>query len=127
MIDRESSRHLQVEHGFSLAEWRVLAFICSAGPASASEFGAAAEIDRAEISRAVGKLTQAGLIERNPSKENRRRLIISATPKGHATFLTIRDDRRKYFQEIMSAVPANEWKLLGKTLEAIAERVDSLR
>jgi DNA-binding MarR family transcriptional regulator len=64
MIDRQSSRDLQ-RHGLSLAEWRVLAFIGTAGPASASTVGKVGEIDRAEISRAVSRLETKGLIARS--------------------------------------------------------------
>ena len=127
IIDRESARHLQSQHGRSLAEWRVLAFICGIGPSSASEIGTAAEIDRAEISRAVTKLSAAGLIERNPADGNRRRLVIRPTPAGKAEYRKIRGERRAYFQAIMSGVPAKQRPEFGRHLEAIAERVDSVR
>ena len=64
MIDRETSRQLQDEFAISVAEWRVLAFVCAAGPASASDIGTAGQIDRAEISRAVRNLAAADLIAR---------------------------------------------------------------
>ena len=46
MIDRETASSLQNEFSLSLPEWRVLAFVCGLGSASASEIGQAAEIDR---------------------------------------------------------------------------------
>ncbi|WP_336982066.1 MarR family transcriptional regulator [Altererythrobacter fulvus] len=127
MIDRVSARQLVSTYGISLAEWRVLAFVCSAGPSSASEIGAAGEIDRAEISRAVNKLLEGGLITREPSEDNRRRLIISPTTAGEAQYRKIRDERRAYFQSIMAVIPDEERGRFAQHLQALAEAVGSLR
>lgn len=127
MIDRVSARQLNLTYGISLAEWRVLAFVCSAGPSSASEIGAAGEIDRAEISRAVTKLTESGFIERKVAENNRRRLIISPTSQGEAQYRKIRDERRAYFQAIMAAIPDDERERFAQHLEAVAQAVGSLR
>ena len=126
MIDRVSARQLNSTYGISLAEWRVLAFVCSAGPSSASEIGAAGEIDRAEISRAVTKLVEAGFIEREAASDNRRRLIISPTPAGGKRFRQIRDERRAYFQSIMAAIPDHERPRFAEHLEALASAVAAL-
>ncbi len=127
MIDRVSARQLHSAYGLSLAEWRVLAFVCSAGPASASEIGAAGEIDRAEISRAVTKLIDAGFITREQAENNRRRLIISATPEGEAEYRRVRDERRAYFHSIMAVIPEDERDRFAQHLEAMAIAVGSLR
>lgn len=127
MIDRVSARQLHSAYGLSLAEWRVLAFVCSAGPASASEIGAAGEIDRAEISRAVTKLVDAGFITREQAENNRRRLIISATPEGEAEYRRVRDERRAYFHSIMAVIPEDERDRFAQHLEAMAIAVGSLR
>ncbi len=123
VIDRESARQLQNEHNLSLAEWRVLAFVGTTGPASASEIGNAGEIDRAEISRAVSKLVEGGLVERSPSKENRRRLIISITDKGEAKFTEVRDVRRKFFQEMMASLSREDRSQLSRNLESMARNI----
>ncbi|HTN14722.1 MAG TPA: MarR family transcriptional regulator [Sphingomonadaceae bacterium] len=127
MIDRISARQLHSAYGLSLAQWRVLAFVCTAGPASASEIGAAGEIDRAEISRAVTRLVESGFVLREQAQNNRRRLIISATPEGEAEYRKIRDERRAYFQSIMGAIPEDERVRFAQQLEAMAIAVGSLR
>ncbi|WP_172592954.1 MarR family winged helix-turn-helix transcriptional regulator [Altererythrobacter sp. B11] len=123
LIDRHSARQLQAEHGLSLAEWRVLAFIGSSGPASASEIGTAGEIDRAEISRAVSKLLEAGLVQRHPCESNRRRLIISVTPAGQAKFEQVRADRRKFFAEITASLSQQDRARLSGDLEVMARNI----
>jgi DNA-binding MarR family transcriptional regulator len=123
MIDRETSRQLQEEFELSVAEWRVLAFICAAGPASASHIGSAGQIDRAEISRAVRKLAAADLIAREQDEGHRRRRIIHPTAAGRRLFGQIRELRRNYFQTLMGGIPADDRHRLDAMLEKIAHQL----
>ena len=119
MIDRQSARDLQ-KHGFSLAEWRVLAFVGSAGPASASAIGKSGEIDRAEISRAVSKLEAKGLIERRPDENHRKRFIISPTEIGERVFREVRDERRAFFRSVTAGLSQAEREAMDSGLELMA-------
>ena len=123
VIDRESARQLQSEHNLSLAEWRVLAFVGTTGAASASEIGTAGEIDRAEISRAVSKLIEAGLVRRDPSEQNRKRLMISVTDAGAVKFAEIRDVRRIFFQDMMASLSREDRARLSRDLESMARNI----
>jgi DNA-binding MarR family transcriptional regulator len=119
MIDRRSARELQ-KVGLSLAEWRVLAFIAVAGPASASKIGKFGEIDRAEISRAVGKLSAKNLIERRPDENHRKRFIISLTDAGERLFGEVREDRRRFFRRMTGELSRAEHDAMERGLEMIA-------
>jgi DNA-binding MarR family transcriptional regulator len=126
MIDRETSRQLQEECELSVAEWRVLAFVCASGPASASHIGTAGQIDRAEISRAVRKLAAADLISREPDGTHRKRRIIHPTESGKRLFKKVRDLRRSYFQTLMHGISADDRRRLDAMLETIARRFVTL-
>jgi DNA-binding MarR family transcriptional regulator len=119
MIDRQSARELQ-RFGLSLAEWRVLAFVGSAGPASASKIGKYGEIDRAEISRAVGRLEARGLIERRPDATHRKRFIISPTAAGEALFGEVREERRRFFRGMTEGLSRPDREAMDKGLETLA-------
>lgn len=123
MIDRETSRQLQEEFAISVAEWRVLAFVCASGPASASEIGTAGQIDRAEISRAVLKLVAARLIVREADERHLKRRIIHPTAAGKRLFARIRDQRRSYFQLLLAEIPGTDRHRLNTMLEKIADRL----
>ena len=120
LIDRETARRLQREFALSLAEWRVLAFICAAGPASAADVGSASAIDRAEVSRAVAKLERDGQIVRSADPSHRKRLILAPTEAGHALFARIRERRRAYFQAIMADIPEEAREQLNAALRTLA-------
>jgi len=119
IIDRQSARDLQ-KFGLSLAEWRVLAFIGAAGPASASRIGKSGEIDRAEISRAVGRLEARGLIERRPDDNHRKRFIISPTAAGEKLFGEVREERRRFFRGMTEGLGAAEREMMDKGLRTMA-------
>lgn len=123
MIDRETSRQLQDEFAISVAEWRVLAFVCAAGPASASDIGTAGQIDRAEISRAVRRLAAAELIARQDDESHRKRRIIHPTAAGERLFRQIRDLRRGYFLALMEELSSAERHQLNALLEKIVRRL----
>jgi DNA-binding MarR family transcriptional regulator len=123
MIDRETARLLQTQFGLSLAEWRLLAIGSAMGPSSASEIGAAGEIDRAEISRAFRKLEEAGLMIREPDPKHGKRMIISPTQKGQALFREVRDERRGYFRSIMKSLSADERNIMEACLEKMAQNI----
>lgn len=127
MIERVASKQLQVKFGMSLAQWRVLAFVCSDGPATASYIGSSGEIDQAEISRAVKGLLEAGLISREFAAGSRKTMIISPTRKGESLYKKVRDHRRTYFSAITKDLDRDQKAEFDRTLEVIARAVIELR
>jgi DNA-binding MarR family transcriptional regulator len=127
MLDRETARMLQHEFALTVAEWRVLAFLNSVGPSSAADIGAAFESDRAEVSRAVARLTDGGLIVRAPDTANRKKMILSPTPAGTAIFAEARQARQRYFQAILQDLSPEERGGFNASLHKIAERVALFR
>ena len=123
MIDRQTARQLQQEFGMSLAEWRVLAFICSAGPATAAQIGNASAIDRAEVSRAVARLEGAGTIGRRTDPAHRKRLILEPTAEGREVFGWIRDRRRAYFDAMMRGISAETRRTVDAALRRMAVKL----
>jgi DNA-binding MarR family transcriptional regulator len=123
MIERQTSRHLQQEFNMSVAQWRVLAFVCISGPATAAFIGHSAEVDQAEISRAVRALAERGLVTREFEKGSRKRLAIAATPSGMENFGQIRRRRHHYFSRITAALGAKDAAQLDRSLRQIAEDV----
>ena len=127
MIERESARQLAEEAGISLAEWRVLVFVGTKARASAADVCIAFDVDRAEVSRAVARLTGAGLLARQQDDENRKRLLLELTDAGLALYRRMRDRRVDYFRSILSDLQPRERELLDDLLLRLANKVDLLR
>ena len=127
MIDRETGRELQAKFNLSVADWRVLGLTNTFGSASAAEICNAFEIDRAEVSRAVARLIEVGLIERDEDPHHRSKKRISPTEKGKAIFEQAVKLRRAYFEKIMQDLSAEDIKTLDQALRNMALRVDEFR
>lgn len=127
LIDRETSKQLYTQFGLTVAEWRVLAFVCTAGPATAAAVGAAFDADRAEISRAVSKLLSATYIQRDNDPNHRRRMILSPTETGRTVHQRVRQERRAYFDAILLDLTPDQRTAFDRGMNAIVERVSALR
>lgn len=123
MIERVAAADLQNEFGISVAQWRVLAFVCMSGPATASFMGEAAEADQAEISRAVKALIDKGLVTRDFQPGSRKTLIIAPTAAGSRQFAAIRKRRQAYFSQIMGKLDAEQKQAFNSILIDIATEV----
>ena len=59
---------------------------------SVKELSNILHIDKSSVSRAVEDLVQNGLVERMPSKEDRRYVVLNLSPKGQKRFEKIEND-----------------------------------
>ena len=122
MIDRQAARQLSSAFGLTLAEWRVLAFVCASGPSSASMIGQSGGIDRAEISRAVTRLEDRKLAVREADAGNRRKLIISPTEQGRSLFTEVIADRRAFFRALLQDIPPADRDAVERSMRQMASR-----
>lgn len=61
-------------------------------------------IDKSGISRGVEELVQKGFVNREPSKEDRRCVVLSLTEKGQTRFEKIENDMYLKFHEVLSNI-----------------------
>ncbi|MGH8965069.1 MAG: MarR family winged helix-turn-helix transcriptional regulator, partial [Actinomycetes bacterium] len=62
--------------------YRVLAALHEFGAMSQTEIGRRASMDRSDVVAAVNQLVEEGLVERAQDPTDRRRNLVSRTPKG---------------------------------------------
>jgi DNA-binding MarR family transcriptional regulator len=91
---RYSARHLDL----SLTQWRVLAIVGMGAPATARDVVRKTGLDKGGISRAVADLLDRGLLEKQPSADDRRARPLSLTATG----------RRLYDQGLRAASARND-------------------
>lgn len=123
MIERVASRKLQEGFDLSVAQWRVLAFVCISGPATAAFIGDAAEADPAEISRAVKALAGRELVTRTFEPGSRKTMVIAPTDAGLALFSRVRRERQEYFARITRRLSVSGKADVGRLLVTVAEEV----
>jgi DNA-binding MarR family transcriptional regulator len=80
----ELARQYRDRFGISIPEWRVLVHLAHSGEVSVRDIEARVAMEKYEVSRAAKRLREEGLIERRENPADRRLVIMSLTPKGHA-------------------------------------------
>src|SRR5436190_22072227 len=85
LASRALARLYGKRFGLSVAEWRVIAHLARADPASANEVAARAAMDKVQVSRAVARLTGKQLVERATDAADRRRAALRPSRRGQAT------------------------------------------
>ena len=68
--------------GLTGAQADALTVLRQAGPLSLGELGELLIAEAGHPSRLVDRLVEAGLVERQPAKKDRRRIVLSLTPEG---------------------------------------------
>jgi len=68
--------------GVTAAQADAIVVISRAGPLSLKELGDLLIAESGHPSRLVDRLVEAGLVERRPAEEDRRRVVLSLTAKG---------------------------------------------
>ncbi len=127
MIDRQTAKRLKTDFCLTVVAWRVLAFVCTVGPASAAEVGSAFEADRAEVSRAVARLVRMGMLEREADPSHNRKMILSPTSAGRVLHQQVRRQRQSFFATILQDLSAEDRAMLDSYMGSMALRVDALR
>src|SRR5579859_5673957 len=70
--------------GLSIPEWRLIAVLGRFGPLSANGVAGRTYMDKVRVSRAVQRLLERGLIERETDAADRRRSILKLSSEGAA-------------------------------------------
>lgn len=81
-IMRSVASVLEDRFGISTPEWKVLAIIAEKPGLSAVTVAQLAEMDTVAVSRAVTKLLDRGLIDRELDSEDRRRSVLNLSAEG---------------------------------------------
>jgi DNA-binding MarR family transcriptional regulator len=87
--------------GIDWAAYTLLLQLVHDGPKRASALADAACIDPSTVSRQVGDLVRAGLVERQPDPEDGRASLLVATAAGHAVHAAKLDRRLRIFTKVL--------------------------
>ena len=64
---------------------------------------------------------QKGFVERNPSKEDRRYVVLNLLPKGQARFEKIENDMYIKFKEVLEQIPEEKREQVVEALRLYNE------
>jgi DNA-binding MarR family transcriptional regulator len=126
LASRALARLYGKRFGLSVAEWRVIAHLARAAPASANEVAVRAAMDKVQVSRAVARLRTKVLVERATDAADRRRSALRLTRRGHATHDAIVPLARALEARLLAGMPAADVAQLDRLLGTLFMRAGEL-
>lgn len=112
--------------GISRAEWRVLAALGANGAMAAKDISAYSTLDKMQVSRAVARLEEAGLIIRAADDADRRAQILTLTPAGRTLFRKIVPLAQAREQDLLQDLDAHERAVLARAMDKVLARAQGL-
>ena len=119
LSDRGIGERYQTKLGITLPEARVIASVGSFGPFSIMDLAKRANLDKSQASRAAEALIQSGLVERAPSAQDGRVVVISLTPEGRALYRKVMPIARKWNADLFRCLDDEEAQALGQALDKV--------
>ena len=104
-------------YGISEPECFVLVEIGRKPNVSVKELAEILRLDKSGVSRTVEELVQKDYVERKPSTEDRRFVVLNLTLKGKERFEKIENDMNRKFKEILDKIPVDKREQVIEALE----------
>jgi DNA-binding MarR family transcriptional regulator/GNAT superfamily N-acetyltransferase len=111
--------------GYSLAEARLVYELGRRGRCTATELGRELELDLGYLSRLLQGLKRRGVIQGKPSREDGRRSVLTLTPKGEKSYLTLDARSRKEIGGMLAALPAAKRDRLVGAMQTVESLLSS--
>lgn len=120
-----NSKRLEKETGLTTPQLVVMAAVRQRGTALASEIARSVSLSQATVTNILNRLESHGLIDRQRSDEDKRRINIGLTPDGEALLGASPEPLQKSFIERFGALHAWEQHQLVASLDRLASMMDA--
>ena len=97
------------------------------GPRRSSALAESSCVDPSTVSRQVGQLVTAGLVERQADPEDGRATLLAATPTGHELYAAKLERRRELFARLVQDWSAADVEIFTDLLQRLNDSVADLR
>jgi MarR family transcriptional regulator, organic hydroperoxide resistance regulator len=106
-------------HGLSIAMWRVMVVLASAGQQRQIDLAELTSIDASTLSRLVTRLVQLGIVTRARSTRSNREVAIKLSAKGNTLVARLIPIARDYENVAIAGLPPQELAVLKRCLRRI--------
>ena len=113
--------------GIGVTEWRVIAVLGRYAGLSANEVAERTAMDKVAVSRAVARLLERGLIERDTHGDDRRRSVLALARAGRRLYAQIAPLALDIEHTLLSRLDAGEQAQLKALLVKLEDALAELR
>jgi DNA-binding MarR family transcriptional regulator len=105
--------------GLTPTQMSVLNSVVRHGPLRLAELQTIEAVNPTMLSRVVGKLDDAGLVERVVDAADRRVVTVEVTAAGRRTHQVVRDERNRTLTALLEALPGDQARAVLTALPAL--------
>lgn len=127
LISASIAATYQRTHSLSVTEWRVIAILGRFTGLSAREVAEKGALDKVAVSRAVNRLIENSVLDRDHAKEDRRRSVLKLTVSGRRIYKEISPAALQYEQQLLEILKPEELIQLDQLLETLWHRAKVLK
>lgn len=109
-----------VNETISLPQFRLLVVLSTRGQQKVTELAEALGVNPSTATRAIDRLLEAGLVDRQTNPLSRREMLISLTRAGQRVVRTVTRRRREEIAEIVARMPPTHRRGLVRALNAFS-------
>ena len=113
-------------HGFSMANWRVMAVLDHNSSASVNQLADYAMIDQSTLSRLIKRMEKQGYLENQPSQEDGRARNVVLTTAGTEKYHILREATMKHVARILHGFSPEDQRGLLDAVIRMQENVESI-
>lgn len=111
----------KVDDAISLPQFRILVVLAARGQQKVTELAAALGVNPSTASRAVDRILEAGLVDRQTNPRSRREVHIRLTKAGERVVRTVTRRRREEIAQIVARMPRTHRAGLVRALNAFSQ------
>lgn len=116
----------QRKFGLTMNEWRLIALINTAGSLSLNRLAAQAQFDKGLTSRIVLKLTERGIVQREPDPNDARGVALSLTGQGRALVAEVFPEAVELNRQLQSVLTRAEREVLLQVLDKLTHQARAM-
>lgn len=121
LLRRETRNEAQL----SLTERAALGLLYPDNRLAPSDIARTEKVTTQSMSQVINHLAELNYIERNPSDDDKRKVLLSLTPAGRAYIEQLRKDKQEWLTSALQEKTTPEEKLLlGEALKIINKLID---
>jgi DNA-binding MarR family transcriptional regulator len=111
----------ETEDTVTLVQYRALVLLASRGPMNVGGLADALNVHQSTATRLCDRLVARELVDRDPSEQSRREVVVSLTREGHALIRAVTVRRRIEIDMVLARLNAKQRAALTAAFRVFAE------